>query len=187
MIWTTPTVLWTARLIRQFFCDIRKSDVIRVMLIFLTAVILCGGADVSINYNFGIGGALFGLAHLIFLIAFFREQKPTRTQILAWLAGTAAAAIIMYIMHAYIPGTGFLKVVLASLYLSVLLSTVVLSLRLSEITFFAAAVFACSDLMLIANIATVGTVLTRLIALLVYYASLILYATVIWKSTEADI
>lgn len=41
--------------------------------------------------------------------------------------------------------------------------------------------------MLIANIATGGTVLTRLIALLVYYASLILYATVIWKSAKADI
>ena len=172
MIWTTPTVLWTARLIRQFFCDIRKSDVIRMMLIFLTAVIL--------SFAFSLAG---------WIISGRAEENRKLPVYLTFTAAALLAAVATRWMQTYHAAHMIEAAVLKSCasLSPVLLSTVVLSLRLSEITFFAAAVFACSDLMLIANIATGGTVLTRLIALLVYYASLILYATVIWKSAEADI
>lgn len=146
--------------------------------IFL-AIFLGMIADVIINLSFAAGGAVFLAGHLLYDIAFFSIRKPERKQIVLWLALTALTVIPLFILREKL---GSLPAAAgALLYLSVLISTAVFSWPLDKMIFAAAVIFAGSDIFMIVNIMTGGSTLMKILALLVYYGSLLLYGAVLWK------
>ncbi|MBQ3292499.1 MAG: hypothetical protein IJH43_09105 [Mogibacterium sp.] len=136
-------------------------------------------ADIVINMNPAIGGVVFLAGHLLYDFAFLSEKKPSRRQIMLWIALSALLIIPLYVFRAQIGSS--LYCIGGWLYLTVLISTVVFSWSLRKIVFAAALVFAFSDCFMIANVFGHGTMLMKIMALEVYYCSLFLYGAVLWK------
>jgi hypothetical protein len=145
----------------------------------LLAIILGMVADVSINLSFLAGGAFFLVGHLLYDFAFLSVSKPSKKQIVLWLILTALMIIPLYIFRAKIGSPAYAAVGLV--YISILISTVVFSWSLDKMIFAAAAIFAVSDCFMVINILTDGSTLMKILALLVYYGSLLLYGAVLWK------
>ena len=66
-------------------------------------------------------------------------------------------------------------------YFLILISPVVFSHSFEQLVFAAAAIFAVSDRFMILNIVMNSSMPLKILALLVYYGSLPLYGTVLWK------
>lgn len=185
--WKDPDLLFQAALLK--FCAslpsvlyaykgywLRKS---RFGLIIVLAILLGLIADISINLNFMIGGAFFLAGHLLYDVAFLQEKKPSRKQVILWLILTALMIIPLYIFREKIGS--FANAAGGLLYISILISTVVFSWSLDKMVFAAALIFALSDCFLVFNMLTDSTMIMQILALLVYYGSLLLYGAVLWK------
>ncbi|MBR0473960.1 MAG: hypothetical protein IJJ19_03075 [Erysipelotrichaceae bacterium] len=136
-------------------------------------------ADVIINFSLVAGGSVFAIVHIIFTITFIKENKPDRKQKLAWLILTLVIAVILVLIYSHINSIPMYLFALA--YLSIMISTVVFSVKLNKLIFVSAIIFALSDCFLIFNMTVKPTVLMKLAALLIYYISLHLYGIAVWE------
>ncbi len=136
-------------------------------------------ADIVININKAAGGALFLAGHLLYDVAFLSERKPSGRQLSLWLAMSALMIIPVYIFRAGI-GSPFLCIG-NWVYFSILISTVVFSWSLHKMVFAAALIFAFSDCFMIFNKISHGSMIMKVLALEVYYCSLLIYGAVLWK------
>ncbi|MBR3227862.1 MAG: hypothetical protein IKF68_04890 [Erysipelotrichaceae bacterium] len=148
-------------------------------LFILLAIILGMIADIVINISFAAGGLFFLVGHLLYDVAFIKEKRPSKRQLILWLILTALMVIPLYIFRERI-GSLFYGIG-ALVYIAILISTVVFSYSLDRMIFAAAMIFAFSDCFMIVNILTDGALIMRILALLVYYISLLLYGTALWK------
>lgn len=135
--------------------------------------------DIAININPVAGGALFLVGHLLYDGAFLSERKPSAKQVELWLAMSALLIIPMYVFRAKIGSPVYC--IGGWVYLSILISTVVFSRSLQKMVFAAALIFAFSDCFMIANTFGDGSMLMKVLALEVYYCSLLLYGAVLWN------
>ena len=53
-------------------------------------------ADVAIKLRASIGVLLFGLGHILLVIAFFKKKKPGRTSVLIWVAASVVVGFCMF-------------------------------------------------------------------------------------------
>ena len=134
------------------------------------ALILCMLADAAISISFIAGGAGFAIAHIVFVMAFIKEEHPTRKQLLVWIVLIGVIALFLLTQKQKL-NTAMLYI-MALTYLSIMITTVVFSRHLPRIIFLAAIIFAISDCLLIVNIIVTPSFLSRLLALLVYYCAL---------------
>jgi hypothetical protein len=151
----------------------------RFSLIIVIAIVLGLIADVSINLSMIAGGVFFLVGHLLYDVAFFGEKRPSKKQIILWLVLTTLMIIPLGLFRTKLGSTAAAAGVL--LYISILISTVVFSWSLDKMVFAAALVFAFSDCFMAANLLTQSSILMKILALLVYYGSLLLYGAVLWK------
>lgn len=136
-------------------------------------------ADIAININPVAGGTIFLAGHLLYVLAFLSEAKPSRRQVALWLTLSAFMIIPLSVFRARIGSLFYC--INGGIYFCVLIATVVFSLSLERMVFAAAIVFALSDCLMIANKFGGGGMIMRIIALEVYYGSLLLYGAVLWK------
>ena len=160
--------------LRGFLMEKNRFD-LRIVI----ALALCLMADVIINFSLVAGGSVFAIAHMIFTITFIIENKPDRKQKLAWLILTLVIAVILVLIYSHINNIPMYLFALA--YLSIMISTVVFSVKLNKLIFVSAIIFALSDCFLIFNMTVKPTVLMKLAALLIYYISLHLYGIAVWE------
>ena len=71
-------------------------------------------------------------------------------------------------------------------YLSIMLSTVVFSRKLNKLVWISALIFGVSDCFLIYNMAAAEGMFMKTVALLIYYASLLVYGVAIWEISSPD-
>ena len=147
---------------------------------FIFAAILIGMiADVSININVLIGGCFFLIGHLLYDVAFLKKGKPSKRQLVLWLIISILMILPLYLLRKTI-GSLFITIGVL-IYISILFSTVIFSWSLNRLIFMAAAVFALSDCFMVLNNVMNAGMFLKILALLVYYGSLLLYGIVIWK------
>ncbi len=151
----------------------------RFGLIITLAIVLGLIADVTINISFLAGGAVFLIGHLLYDIAFFSEKRPSRNEVILWFALTALAAIPMYLFRSRFDS--LLNAAGPFVYISILISTVVFSWSHGKMIFAAALIFALSDCFMVINMLISSNIFLKILALLVYYGSLLLYGTVLWQ------
>ncbi|MDO5439702.1 MAG: lysoplasmalogenase family protein [Erysipelotrichaceae bacterium] len=160
-------------------CQLQKT---RFGLYILLAIVPGMFADIAINIGFAVGGVFFLVGHLLYDFAFQNDRRPSRKQVLLWLALSVLMILPVFLFREKIGST--LTAVGTLIYISILISTVVFSFRLDKMIFTAAVIFALSDCFMICNIVTNGPMLLRILALLVYYGSLLLYGAVLWKRAQ---
>ena len=136
-------------------------------------------ADVLINISFAAGGIIFLLGHLLYDAAFLSESKPSARQVILWLGLSTLMLLPLYLLRDVIGS--MINSIGLLLYVSILISTVVFSWSLEKQVFMAALIFAFSDCFLLVNNFFHGTVLMRILALLIYYGSLLLYGAALWQ------
>ena len=134
-------------------------------------------ADIAINSSVAAGAVLFGICHILFVIAFIREKLPVRREVLIWLVLSVTAGILLTLIRDRIGST--MLYLTAVCYIAILISTCVFSFRMPRIIWLSAMVFALSDIMLVGNNAFNESLIMRIAALLVYYVSLLMYGTAI--------
>ncbi|MBQ1476906.1 MAG: hypothetical protein IIZ33_02025 [Erysipelotrichaceae bacterium] len=156
----------------------------RFDLLIVIALITGLLADVSINLSMIAGAALFGIGHLLYDIAFIREKRPSRKQILVWLIITVLLDGVLFLLKEKFPSPSLL--IPGMIYIAILVSTVVFSTHLPKIIFVSAAVFAVSDIFLIVNIVVSGNILMKTAALLIYYGAMLMYGIAIWELTYPE-
>ena len=144
----------------------------------LLAICCCMIADVSINISFAAGGLFFLAGHLIYDFAFLSEIRPSVRQILLWLILIALMILSVYALRNAIGSTA--DTIGWAVYFMILISTIVFSWSLEKPVFAAVLVFAFSDCFLFFNSYFQGTMLMTILALLVYYGSLLLYGAALW-------
>ncbi|MBR2551616.1 MAG: hypothetical protein IKF05_01310 [Erysipelotrichaceae bacterium] len=169
-----PTVLYALKGYR-----LQKT---RFGLYILLAIVLGMFADIAINISFAVGGAFFLVGHLLYDFAFQNDRRPSRRQVLLWLLLSILMILPVFLFREKIGST--LAAVDTLIYISILISTVVFSFKLDKMIFATAVIFALSDCFMIYNIVTDGPMLLRILALLVYYGSLLLYGAVLWKRAQ---
>ncbi|MBR2801782.1 MAG: hypothetical protein IKE21_04170 [Erysipelotrichaceae bacterium] len=129
--------------------------------------------------GFAGGGAFFLVGHLLYDAAFLQEKRPSRRQVLLWLFLSALMFIPLNFLRFRL--NTLLSFFGAWAYFLILISTVVFSHSFEKLVFAAAAIFAVSDRFMILNIVMNSSMPLKILALLVYYGSLPLYGTVLWK------
>ena len=155
----------------------KKKD--RFDLLLLAAIILCLVADVTINRSFTAGGAVFFAGHICFNAAFLGRRKPGKKQLLMVCCAFLFCLFALFWQRDHLGS--LLNYLLSAVYLTILASTLIFSFPLDKEIFAAAAVFAVSDLLMIGNILFSGGTGMRTLALIIYYASLLLYGAAIWE------
>ena len=121
---------------------------------------------------------------LLYDIAFIREKRPSRKQILVWLIITVLLDGVLFLLKEKFPSPSLL--IPGMIYIAILVSTVVFSTHLPKIIFVSAAVFAVSDIFLIVNIVVSGNILMKTAALLIYYGAMLMYGIAIWELTYPE-
>ena len=106
-------------------------------------------------------------------IAFVKQQRPDRRALLLWIVLSLCAVGLLTLVRNKVSSTALF--IMAACYLSILVSTCIFSYPLPKCIWTSAMVFALSDILLILNIVLDGSLFMRILALLVYYGSLILY------------
>ncbi len=148
--------------------------------LILTAVILGMFADIAINISTPLGALLFGIGHLFFIHAFFKEQRPSKRQILLCMALCILIGVTLLFLYSRL--NSLTMYLLAWIYLSILCCTTVFASNMKRNVFIASLVFALSDILLIINILIPPGFFANLFSLWVYYLSLILYGISVWEN-----
>ena len=146
------------------------------MLMLLGILVACV-ADITLNLKPMVGLILFGVAHIIFCVAFFREHKPGKAQYILW--GCLWAAVIAVLIVFRETAGKFL--IPAMLYSGVLSAMVALSIRMPKTITLGAIIFAVSDAMLAINKVLGKDSARQFIALAVYYLAMMLLASATWQ------
>ncbi|MBR3358908.1 MAG: hypothetical protein IKG46_13900 [Solobacterium sp.] len=149
----------------------------RFSRLIVIAMFIAMAADIAINSSVAAGAVLFGICHILFVIAFIREKLPVRREVLIWLVLSVTAGILLTLIRDRIGST--MLYLTAVCYIAILISTCVFSFRMPRIIWLSAMVFALSDIMLVGNNAFNESLIMRIAALLVYYVSLLMYGTAI--------
>ena len=149
----------------------------RFSRLIVTALFTAMAADIAININIAAGAVLFGICHILFVVAFIREKRPLPRELMIWIVLSVTAGILLTLIRDRIGSTALYFTAIC--YISILISTCVFSFRMPRIIWLSAMVFALSDIMLLVNTAFNGSLFMRIIALLVYYVSLLMYGTAI--------
>ena len=127
-------------------CRVRKPVFRRDWLILIAAVLFII-ADLLIKWQFLVSGALFFLGHLLLIIYFCLNKKPTARGLIIWGVLTAAEAPFMiWLLTKH--GFSFLTGCLGAMYGSMLVLMVVCALRQNKLMASAALLFVFSDLFL---------------------------------------
>ena len=142
-------------------------------LFILIEMLVCCVGDILINFSFPVGILVFGIGHIIFIIGNLKVRPQKKLyQLIILLAVAIASAVVIIIIHEKI-GWGLAAAVFV--YIIIIMCAVVLALPRCKLLRFGYILFAVSDLLLIAK-ATIfkGNVLAEVIALVVYYAAIIM-------------
>jgi len=128
-------------------------------------------ADLLIKWKFLISGVLFLIRHILLIVCFCMEKKPTRKGIAVWAVLTVAEAPLMIRLlgqYGFSPAVGCAGAV----YGSVLALMVVCALRQAEILAAGAIMFACSDICLALYKASAGLWWMHAPSILLFYMAL---------------
>ena len=160
--------------LRGFLAEKNRFD-----LTVLCAIIIGLISDVVINLNLKAGAAMFAIGHIMYDIAFIREKRPSKKQILIWILLSLAGGAAVFSLRNKV--ASFPLVIFGAVYQCILVSTVVFSFSLKKIIFAAACIFAVSDIFLIYNMVAQSPFILTLLSLIIYYVSLLAYGIAIWK------
>ena len=153
--------------------------------LILTAIVLGMFADIAINISTPLGAFFFGIGHIFYMHAFFKEKRPSKRQTLLSVSLCIFTAAILYFVSSRL--SSIFLYLLACIYLSILICTTVFASNMKRNVFIASLVFALSDLLLIINILIPTGFFAKLFALWVNYLSLILYGISIWENEYPEL
>ncbi len=145
----------------------------RLSLITLLALILLMAADTVTTKSLIFGPALHITAYLLLSYAFYREEKPVRRQIYAWLSGSLVAACILLL----IKGEYGAMRLLAIIYVVAAILMVTLSVTLRRRVMIGALLLFLSGILLMVNEVNGKTFLSHIISLGTYYAAIAVMAS----------
>ena len=94
-------------------------DKTRFSRMIVTALVTVMAADIAINISIAAGAVLFGICHLLFVIAFVREKRPVRSEVLVWIALSVTAGILLTLIRERIGSTSLYLT--AVCYISILI------------------------------------------------------------------
>ena len=148
-------------------------------LIILLAIAFGLMGDVSINLSLYAGMFFFAIGHGLYDVAFITEKRLGKRQLIALGACAALLAALLVVFYDKVGSP--VAFVCQWLYLVLLVSTVIFSVRLPRIIFIGAMVFALSDAMLILNIIMPMGLVYNIISLAVCYLAMVIYGIAIWE------
>ena len=129
-------------------------------------------ADIAIKLRASIGVLLFGIGHLLLVIAFFKKKKPTKIGVLIWVVASVAVGFCMFFfLHGIIPA-GYLGCACVTAYGAILILMVVCATRMPKTLSIAAYAFILSDLLLGADKISPKLVWCHCISTALFYLSL---------------
>ena len=148
----------------------QKTELSKLITI---AMVILSCADITINYNFGMGMGIYGIAEILMIIAFFRYAKPEKWQYVLW----AVSSLVSIAVISYFGRTIFNNLIYSmAVYSIVLNGLLAISLAMPKKIRFASIMLFVANMMLFFNEVGSISLLSHIVSLGTYYLAAISYA-----------